>query len=547
MHPLVRGSVPRSDLVLSVALAWLQAAAMTGVVVALGRGVDLLASGGAVASVVPVLVVCVAVAAAATAADAVHSAAAQARAERILRAGVVESIFRAGVPAAASRSGELLALATDSVERAAHYRATFIGPIIGSFTTPLVVLAVTALAIDPVLAAWLALMVVVVPFVIVAAQRAVRRSGGENRRERARLTSAFLTNVQGLATLVAARAAERAARRLAEQGERHRRCLMRLLARNQVLILVMDASVSLGIVLVAVLLAARRLSAGELSLGGAVAGILVALLVIRPVDSVGSFFYIGIGGRAAERALTDQLSRFPGEDGEGGEDGERSGGGKAGLAAIEFERVTAGWIPGRPVVQDLSLRVDAGEHVALVGPSGVGKSTVSALLQAHLLPTAGRVRVAGEATRATSAARIRSGLAVVEQRTFLFHGTIADNLRIAAADVGEPELWRALGAAGLDREVREMPLGLDTVVGEHGLTLSGGQSQRLAIARAVLRDAPILILDEPTSQVDLAGEAAFLRSLSSLASDRTVLMIAHRPGAILAADRVIRLDPRENP
>jgi ABC-type multidrug transport system fused ATPase/permease subunit len=137
----------------------------------------------------------------------------------------------------------------------------------------------------------------------------------------------------------------------------------------------------------------------------------------------------------------------------------------------------------------------------------------------------------------------RSRIAAVQQRAFHFLGTIEDNLRLAAPAVTEARLWEALELAGLRADVEAMPAGLATPVGEQGALLSGGQSQRLAIAQAWLQDAPILVLDEPTSQVDLAAEEQILAALRRLAADRTVLMIAHRPGAILAADRVIRLDP----
>lgn len=544
VHPIVRGAVPRRSTVLAIVLAWLQAAALSGAFIAAGRIVDLLAIGDSPGTTALLLAACVVVAAAAAAVDAVRTSAAQAAAERTLRTGVVASILRGGI-VRAGRSGVLLSLATDAVERSARYRATFLGPIIGSFTTPFVVLAVYAATVDPLIAGVLAVLVLVVPVIIMLAQRAVRRSGAENRREKARLAAAFLTNVQGLGALVGAGAAERAGQALAAQGERHRRTLMRMLARNQVLILITDATVSFGIVLIAVLLAVLRHASGDRTLGEAVATILVALLVIRPVDAVGQFFYIGIGGRAAERALTERL------DGDGPPEpepaAETDAHAEAGIppAAIELSGVTAGWLPGRAVIRDFSLRVDPGEHVALVGPSGVGKSTVAALVQAQLLADAGEVRVGEVLVSRDSARRARSLLAVVEQRTFLFHGTVADNLLIAAPRASEKELWRALAAAGLETEIRALPDGLGALVGEHGLKLSGGQAQRVAIARAFLRDAPVLVLDEPTSQVDLAGEAAFLAALERLAGDRTVLTIAHRPGAVLAADRVVRLTRTE--
>ena len=157
---------------------------------------------------------------------------------------------------------------------------------------------------------------------------------------------------------------------------------------------------------------------------------------------------------------------------------------------------------------------------------------MSALIQAHLKPASGSVVVAGRDTATTPPARVRRSLAVVEQRTHLFNGTIADNLRLADAALDEDGMWEALESAGLAAEVRAMPAGLETVVGEHGLSLSGGQSQRLAIARAFVRDAPVLLLDERPPRS--TSPRARLDRLDDLAEGRTVLMIAHRPAAVIA-------------
>lgn len=563
----------------SIALSWIAAAATAMLLALLGEGVDRVAAGGRMSQrgVLECAVLAV-IAGAGVGVGQWLSQWAASSTERRLRQAVMSRVLQMGPTGTRRRTGALLSMATTSVERTAHYRAGFLGPIVGSITTPLLVLTVMAVTISPGIALRLAALIVLVPLAIGSFRRLVRPVGAAYRRSQARLTAAFLEALQGLDTLVYARAAGRTAAQLAHRGEQHRRSLMRLLAGNQLLILVVDAAFSLTVVVAGGVLAVARVSSGRLSVGQGIAVVLMTILVIGPVDVVGQFFYIGVVGRAHQAILRRHLEtgrpasragtatgtspRVPTSAGTSPRDstaaGDRSreapatgGSLRAPTAqgtspdprrpALELDDVSASWTPGRPVLTGVSIRVDPGETVALVGPSGIGKSTLSALVQGHLTPTAGTVWVDGMDTRTTDPRELRSRLAVVEQRPFLFLGTIADNLRMAAPKASEADLWAALGVAGLAEEVGAMPLGLQTPVGERGRTLSGGQAQRLAIARVALRDAPILILDEPTSEVDLAAEAQILAALRRLAEGRTVLLIAHRPQAILSADRVINL------
>ena len=570
VHPQVRASTPRRVLAVSALTGWLAAGASALLFVLLGRVVDGLAADAlpahdaAPAPTAWVLwaVLLGLVVAVCTGAGAWWSERTSAQAEKHLRAAVVSAVFRGGAVRASAQAGRLLAAATTSVEKTAHYRAGFLGPITASLTTPLLVLLVMAVAVDPVTAGVLTLLVLLVPVLVGGFQRLVRPVGGRYRRSQAALTSAFVDAIQGLETLVLARAAHRRAELLARRGEEHRRSLMRMLAVNQLLILVVDAAFSLGVVVAAAVLTAVRVGTGDLSAGDGTAILLLSTLVIGPVDVVGQFFYIGIAGRASQAQLGSVLgaettsapqadpaseadrtpAATPSAVPEAAPSPAAGSPSAAGTPALLLEEVDAGW-PGGPTILDgLSLRVESGEHVALVGPSGAGKSTVASLLLGHLDARAGRVRVDG-IDPARDPAGARSRIAAVQQRAFHFLGTIEDNLRLAAPGASEAQLWEALERAGLRADVDAMPAGLVTPVGEQGALLSGGQSQRLAIAQAWLQDAPILVLDEPTSQVDLAAEEQILTALRLLAADRTVLMIAHRPGAILAADRVIRLDP----
>ncbi len=527
----VKATTSRWMLRCSVALAWAAAVATALLFWRLGTTLD---EGQVTAAEITGMLALAVLAALFAAGGAWFAQWAPSETERRLRRLVVSRVFDLGVTGTHDRGGELLSLATIGVEKTATYRAGFLGPIVGALSTPLLVLGVMAVTIDAAVAGWLALLVLLVPVLLGGFQRLVRPVGAAYRRTQLALSRAFLEAVQAIDTLVYARAADRMGTRLAERGEQHRRGVMRLLAGNQVLIFVIDAAFSLTVVVAAGLLVTGRITAGTLSLGQGVAILLMATLVIGPVDVIGQFFYIGIAGRASQRELGDLLDA-----------GTPSGRTPVTLpdsaGTIVLDGVTAGWPDGPDVLAGISLRVEPGERLALIGPSGVGKSTLAALVQGHLAPRAGRIWVDGHDVIADPAGA-RDRIAVVEQRTFLFLGSIADNLLVAAPDADETRLWDALDLAGLRQEVEAMPDGLATQVGEHGRRLSGGQAQRLSIARAALRDAPILVLDEPTSQVDLAGEAAILAALDRLARGRTVLLIAHRPGAVLAADRVVTLD-----
>ena len=529
-------------LLVSLALGWAAALATALLFVLLGDALDLL-PGASSPGWYLCAAACALVAAVCSGAGAWFSEWAASSAETRLRRSVVSAVFQGGSVRASAQTGRLLAAATASVEKTAQYRASFLGPITASLTVPLLVLLVMALAVDAVTAGILAGLLLLVPLLIGGFQRLVRPVGGAYRRSQAALTTAFLDAIQALETLVYARAAHRQAAALAARGEAHRKTLMRMLAVNQLLILVVDAAFSLGVIVAAAVVATVRVANGDLSVGDGVAIMLLTTLVIGPVDVVGQFFYIGIAGRASQAQLGAVL-----RSGDAGVEGAASaadasrdpaaGGSRS--AAIEVDGVSAGWPGGPDVLTDVSLRVERGERVALVGPSGTGKSTLAALVQGHLAPRQGSVRVDGRDPMIDTAA-VRDGIAAVEQRAFLFLGSVADNLRLAAPSASDAQLWDALARAGLGDEVAAMPAGLDTPVGEQGALLSGGQAQRLAIARAWLKDAPVLVLDEPTSQVDLAAEARLLEALDQLAAERTVLMIAHRPGAILAADRVVSL------
>jgi len=454
---------------------------------------------------------------------------------------VAVAVLGAVGPARAAdvRSGATASLLTDGAERVALYRQTFLAPTLAAAAAPLLVLIELAAFVDVVPALVLAAAVVVVPVFIAWCHSRLRASSSESRRARMRLAAEYLDAIQGLRTLTLARAAERTSARLRLEGESNRRAVMGLLAGNQLVILLTDGLFSLFLITVAAGLALVRLSTGAIDVSDALAIVLTSYVLLEPLDHVGAFFYVGMGGMANQRAIRRILSRpLPRSTARPGATVSTP---TAAQSSIVLDDVEAVW-DADPVLEGANLSVRRGESLAVVGPSGAGKSTLMAVLAGDLLPSGGSVRVEGTELSAATQDEVRSASALVAQTTWLFTGTIADNLRLAQPYATPSQMWQALEVARLDKEVALMPEGLETQVGEAGLGLSGGQAQRLSLARAFLADRPVLLLDEPTSQVDLASEAAIVESLEQLAQGRTVVTISHRVGALTAADRTVRVE-----
>ena len=291
----------------------------------------------------------------------------------------------------------------------------------------------------------------------------------------------------------------------------------------------------LRLVQIAVLLGgAAFVVRGDLTPGGFVGFLLLVGVFYRPLEKIGAVVETYPKGVAGFRRYQELLATEP--DITDRPDARAV----ASLRGdIRFEGVGFGYGPGRPVFTGLDLAVAAGETVAFVGPSGVGKTTLCALLPRFYEVEAGRITVDGIDIRAITLASLRRQIGIVQQDVFLFAGTIRENIAYGRLDASEAEIMDAAARARLDGLIASLPEGLDTVIGERGVKLSGGQKQRLAIARAFLKNPPILILDEATSALDTQTEREIQASLFELAEGRTTLVIAHRLATIRHADRIV--------
>ncbi|MFJ6415918.1 ABC transporter ATP-binding protein/permease [Paeniglutamicibacter sp. NPDC091659] len=427
----------------------------------------------------------------------------------------------------ARAGGELVSLATDAVEKRARFRAGFSAPALAAVLAPILVVLAIGVFIDPVAALLLAIALPVIPVLVVGFQKLFRTSSANYRRSQGMLAASFMDTLNGLGMLRLNNAEGAAGVRLAAASERVRRQVMKLLAGNQLVLLVIDATFALGLVTGSVVLAGWRLGGGQISPGQAVTMVLLSTLMLQPVAFVGGFFYIGMTGRAAEKEITGLLDSDPGMA------PESEGTALGSVGGLAVENLSAGY-GGRPVLHGVSLEFPAGSHTAVVGASGSGKTTLVRVLQGQLLPTNGAVHDGSGNT--LGPLRLRAASAVLDQGSGLLGGSVAHNLRVGRPDATDGELREVLGRVGLET------LGLETPVGESGHGLSGGQTQRLGLARALLADRPVLIIDEPTSDLDPDTEARVLETLASATGDKTTITITHRLGLLSGCDRVAVLE-----
>lgn len=366
---------------------------------------------------------------------------------------------------------------------------------------------------------------------------ASRRADGRLAPLRADLAVRATDLLQGLPDLVAYGAVDERLAALGEADTRLRTAEQRSSAA---------AGVSAGLTALATgLCVLVGLLAGAVAVrGGTLDGELLAVVVLTPLAV---FEVAGVLPAAAQRlcAARASLNRLAAVL--RAEPVVRDGHRRAGTALRSYplvvENVTAVWPGGgEPAVTDVDLSLGAGERVALVGPSGCGKSTIAALLVRFLDPVAGRITLGGVDLRELPGDRVRSMIGYVPEDAYLFDTTVRDNLLIGRPGADDDALRAALRAARLLDWVAALPRGLDTPVGEHGMRLSGGQRRRLALARALLADFPILVLDEPTEHLDDGTAVALTRDLLAAAGDRAVLLITHRTDVAAMVDRVVALD-----
>jgi ATP-binding cassette, subfamily C, bacterial CydD len=435
----------------------------------------------------------------------------------------------------AQQSGKIQQTIVGGVEAIETYFSRYVPTVFVAIFGILLVLAALAL-VDLRSALVLVPFIVTIPVFSRTFQRWRRSRSRGLFTVRSEFGAYLLDSLQGLVTLKAFSATARRRIVLVERAVELRQEAMRTLSVS-----LMRGGVTglLSMGGVAALLAwnSWRVAGGELPAVALFMTLFLAREAFRPLDRVEREFHAAWNGQSAAPAIAGLLAASVAVK------EPASPAPPPARFDVAFNGVTFAYDGAdRPALESVSFAIGEHQRVALVGPSGAGKTTIVSLLLRFFDPAQGAIRIGGVDVRDMSLADLRAQVALVAQDTYLFHGTIADNLRIAKPGATDEEIAAAARAAQIDTFIRALPDGYATQVGERGTQLSGGQRQRVAIARALLKNAPILILDEATSSVDPANELAIQKALERLFERRTTIVIAHRLSTIRQADRILVLN-----
>jgi thiol reductant ABC exporter CydD subunit len=493
-----------------------------------------------------------------------------------LRMALLERRLRAQ-PAALDgvQGGELVAAAVQGIDALETYYARYLPQVVLACLVPIAVLGWVA-PIDALSAGIMLATLPLVPLFMWLIGRYTEQRTRERWLALALLSNHFLDVVRGLPTLRAFNRGHAQAQRIAEVSERHRRASMATLRLSFLSGSVLELAATLGVALVAVAVG-LRLVYGDIGLQAGLTVLVLAPELYQPLRRLGAQYHAGADGMAvAERILelldapaeapgefAGALSEAPDEPGETPSEVPLADSGEVQVPAraraergLPSERPVPSpaeapvWMrgvsfsyPARPgmVLDGFDLELCPGETVALVGESGAGKSTVAALLLALAEPSAGRIGVGEVDLVGRAAGAWRRQLAWVPQRPTLLRGTVAQNIRLADPTASQARTREAAALAGADAFIGALPRGYETFVGDGGRPLSAGERRRIALARAFLRDAALVILDEPTADLDPDSAEAIGAAIERLCAERTVLLIAHRPELAHMADRVLVL------
>ena len=457
---------------------------------------------------------------------------ASAQVKKVLRGKMYKKLTRMGASYHEKVStSEVLQVFVEGVDQLELYFGKYLPQFFFAMLAPITLFAVLSFV------SWKASLVLLVcvpliPLSIVAVQKIAKRLLSKYWGVYVNLGDTFLENIQGLTTLKVYQADERKNVEMNEKAEEFRRITMKVLTMQLNSVSVMDIVAYAGSA-VGVVIAVFQAANGTITLPQAFLIIMLAADFFLPLRLLGSYFHIAMNGAASAEKIFRLLSAQEPEDGEKTADPADS--------TLALEHVTFGYEKERTILHDVSLTIQQGSFVSLVGESGCGKSTIAAILSGARTATEGEVTLGGiPVSEWKQADRLRL-LTLVPHNAAIFKGTVEANLRMARPDAAEAELWAALEQVNLADFCRSQS-GLATALHEGGSNLSGGQRQRLAMARALLHDSPIYVFDEATSNVDAESENDIMKAIHSLAGKKTVILISHRLANVVDSDCIYVLE-----
>ncbi|HET7515790.1 MAG TPA: thiol reductant ABC exporter subunit CydD [Gaiella sp.] len=452
-----------------------------------------------------------------------------------LRLDLVESRLRHRPTALdGAESAELATAAVSGVDALEATFARYLPQLVSAVVVPVAVL-VLVVSVDPVAAGVMVLTLPLVPVFMWLVGRYTEHRARARWRAMSLLANHFLDVVRGLPTLRAFNRGEAQVERILAVSDEYRRASMGTLRAAFLSGAVLELAATLGIALVAVVVGVS-LAEGDVGFEAALTVLVLAPELYLPLRNLAAQFHASADGWAVASRMLDLGDGAPVASG-------RVPAPDPATVTIAFERVTFRYpTADRDALGEVDLVLHPGETVALVGESGGGKSTLAALLLRFADPSSGRILVGADDLSTLDAAGWRRRIAYVPQRPTLFRGTIAENIRLGDGSADDAGVRHAAELAGAHEFVARLPDGYATVVGDGGRSLSTGERRRIALARAFLRDAPLVILDEPTADLDPASARAVHAAIDRIRTGRTALLVAHRPELAALADRVVSIE-----